>query len=148
MTRRKTVKQLYAAVLVTMFVCAGCGSTPPKQSKKLGSLLTGAPYRDGGMGKKKLVDDKHLLMMQAALKPGQAVPQHNANSNVQIVVLDGEVVINLSGKDIVARQGDLVPVAFKTPMNIKNKSRSNATFLIIKTPNPSQMGKAGRDIEK
>ena len=93
------------------------------------------------MGKMKLVDEDYLWMMQAALKPGQAVPQHNANSNVHIIILDGEVVINLSGKDITAKKGDLVPVAFKTPMNIKNTSEANATFMIIKTPNPGQMDK-------
>ena len=49
------------------------------------------------------------------------------------------MVINLSGKDIPAKKGDLVPIAFKTPMNIKNKSKANATFLIIKTPNPGEM---------
>lgn len=105
------------------------------------NLLEGVPYSDSGMGKRKLVDEKYLLMMQAALKPGQMVPQHNANSNVHIIILDGEVVVNLSGKDIAAKKGDLIPVAFKTPMNIKNKSQANATFVIVKTPNPSQMDK-------
>lgn len=103
------------------------------------NLLKSPPYTDNEMGKKMLVDTNHLLMMQAALKPGQMVPQHNANSNVHIIVLDGDVVINLSGKDIPAKKGDLVPVAFKTPMNIRNKSKTNATFLIIKTPNPSEI---------
>ncbi len=132
------MKKLFVASVLIMCMCLPVQS---EGEKKLENLLEGALYSDSGMGKRKLVDEEHLFMMQAALKPGQVVPQHNANSNVYIIVLDGEVVINLSGKDINAKKGDLVPIAFKTSMNIKNKSQANATFVIIKTPNPSQMGK-------
>jgi quercetin dioxygenase-like cupin family protein len=105
------------------------------------NLLASPPYSDTEMGKKVIVDQPYLFMMQAALMPGQMVPQHDANSHVRILVLEGEVVINLAGKDIPAKKGDLVPIAFKTPMNIKNMSKEKATFVIIKTPNPSQMEK-------
>ena len=135
--KEETMKKFFAAALLIVCICV------PVQAEEVETfvnLLDGAPYNDKGMGKQKLVDEDYLWMMQAALKPGQEVPQHNANSNVHIIVLDGEVVINLSGKEITAKQGDLVPVAFKTPMNIKNKSQANATFLIVKTPNPIQMG--------
>lgn len=126
-------------ILVGMLLCLSV-SAQTTGGDRIENLLERPPYGDNEIGKKVLVDKTHMLMMQAALKPGQMVPQHNANSNVHIIVLEGEVVINLSGKGISAKKGDLVPVAFKTPMNIKNISRANATFLIIKTPNPSQMG--------
>ncbi len=132
------MKKLFVAALLVMCICIPARA---EEGGKLENLLEGVPYSDKGMGKKKLVDEDHLWMMQAALKPGQVVPQHNANSNVHIIILDGEVVINLSGKDITAKKGDLVPVAFKTAMNIKNKSEENATFVIIKTPNPGKMDK-------
>ena len=122
-------------ILIVVLMCMSV-SAQTVNSKVL-NLLESSPYTDKGMGKRVLADTNHLLMMQAALKPGQTVPQHEANSNVHIIVLDGEVVINLSGKDIPAKKGDLVPIAFKTPMNIKNMSKANATFLIIKTPNPN-----------
>ena len=131
--KRKSVMQ---CIIMGMFISAqtACGD-------EIQNLLAAPPYTDTEMGKKMLVDQTYLFMMQAALKPGQMVPHHNANSNVHIIVLEGVVVINLAGKDIPAKKGDLVPVAFKTPMNIKNKSREKATFIIIKTPNPSQMEK-------
>jgi quercetin dioxygenase-like cupin family protein len=103
------------------------------------NVLESIPYQDEKMGSRKLVDEKYLLLMQAALKPGQSVPQHNANSNVHILVVKGEVVINLDGTEIVAEEGSLVPVIHKILMNIKNKSGRDASFLIIKTPNPSEM---------
>ncbi len=107
------------------------------------ALLDQVPYRDEGMGSRKVVDEKHVLMMQAALTPGQKVPEHKANSNVHIVVLKGAIVANLAGTDVAVKEGDLLPVAFGTQMQLRNESRENATFLIVKTPNPSEMQAVG-----
>ena len=103
------------------------------------NVLKNIPYQDEKMGSRKLVDEKYLLLMQAALKPGQSVPQHNANSNVHILVVRGEIVINLDGTESLAGEGALLPVGHQTPMNIRNQSVRDASFLIIKTPNPSEM---------
>ena len=103
------------------------------------NVLENIPYQDEKMGSRKLVDEKYFLLMQAALKPGQSVPQHHANSNVHILVLRGEVVISLDGTAVPAGEGSLVPVVHKTSMNIKNASGRDASFLIIKTPNPREM---------
>ncbi len=104
-------------------------------------LLDQVPYQDAGMGSRKVVDEKHVLMMQVALKPGQKVPEHKANSNVHIVVLKGALVFTLAGADVTAKEGDLVPIAFGTQMQIRNDGKENGTFLIVKTPNPSEMPK-------
>lgn len=103
------------------------------------NIFENIPYQEQGMGTRKLVDNKHVMMMQIALKPGQSVPQHAANSNVNLLVVKGEVVINLNGVEHIAGEGSLVPVAYKTPMSITNRSHSDATFLNIKTPSPSEM---------
>jgi quercetin dioxygenase-like cupin family protein len=125
-----------------MFYAAGTIEQDPDKAKKeraMNNVLENIPFQDEKMGSRKLVDEKYLQLMQAALKPGQSVPQHNANSNVHILVVRGEVVINLDGTDVLAREGSLVPVIHKTAMNIKNKSDRDASFLIIKTPNPSEL---------
>lgn len=103
------------------------------------NVFKDTPYDDAKMGKRQLIDEKHLLVMQIALKPGQQVPQHNANSNVHLLILEGQVAVTLDGREIPAVKGDIVPVAFKTPMSILNTGSENATFLVIKTPNPSEM---------
>jgi quercetin dioxygenase-like cupin family protein len=103
------------------------------------NVFENIPYREEGMGRRKLVDEKHLLVMQIALKPGQSVPVHDANSNVHLLVLEGSLSIELNGLDTDARKGDILPVAFKTSMSIRNISEENSSFLVIKTPNPSEM---------
>ncbi|NLE91398.1 MAG: hypothetical protein GX598_02485 [Elusimicrobia bacterium] len=105
------------------------------------NVLQGIPYQAEGMGKRKLVDEKHLLVMQIALRAGQAVPQHNANSNVHLLVLSGEVTVTIDNDGHMLKQGDLLAVAFKSAMSIKNIGAQEATFLVIKTPNPCEMQK-------
>ncbi len=103
------------------------------------NVLENIPYNDDKMGNRKVVDEKHLLVMQIALKPDQSVPQHNANSNVHLLVIRGALTVNLNGVDHQAKEGGILPVAYQTPMTIKNTGNDNATFLVIKTPNPSEM---------
>jgi len=103
------------------------------------NVLENIPYQNDGLGKRKLVDEKHLLVMQIALNPGQSVPQHKANSNVRLLILKGVLAVNLDGNDNQVKEGDFLPVAYKTSMIIKNTSSDEATFLVFKTPNPSEM---------
>ncbi len=105
------------------------------------NVLENIPYNDDKMGNRKVVDEKHLLVMQIALKPGQSVPQHNAKSNVHLLVVRGDLAVNLNGLDNHVKEGDLLPVSYQTPMIIKNTGSIEATFLVFKTPNPSEMQK-------
>ena len=105
------------------------------------NVLTAIPYTEGQMGKRQLVDEKHLLVMQVALKPAQQVPEHRANSNVHLLVVEGQITVTLAGQDLAATKGSLVPVAFQTLMSIRNASKQNASFLILKTPNPSEVAR-------
>lgn len=125
-----------ATLVTAAALAAGLAAAEPGKPV---ALLDRVPYRDEGMGSRKIVDEKHVLMMQAALKPGQMVPEHKANSNVHIVVLQGSVVVNLAGTEVTVTTGNLLPIAFGTQMHIRNDGRENATFLIVKTPNPSEM---------
>lgn len=105
----------------------------------MNNILEDMPYQEQKMGSRKLADEKHILIMQAALKPGQSVPQHNTNSNVHILVVSGEIIINLNGTESLAKEGSLVPIVYKTTMSVINRSNKDTSFLIIKTPNPTEM---------
>jgi len=128
------MKTLFMAICAVLMI--GLNAMGGDQMK---NILKDTPYADGQMGKRQLVDEKHLLVMQVALKPGQQVPQHNANSNVHLLIVEGQIIVTLDGKDTVATKGDILPVTFKTLMSVRNASKENASFLIIKSPNPSEM---------
>lgn len=124
---------LIALGLVVSTALPAMGADAPK------NVFKDIPYADGQMGRRQLVDEKHLFVMQVALKPGQKVPQHAANSNVHLFVVEGQVVVTAEGKDAVAVKGDILPVAYKSTMSIRNDSRENASFLVVKSPSPAEM---------
>jgi quercetin dioxygenase-like cupin family protein len=103
------------------------------------NIFEGLAYKVDEVAKRKVVDTKELLMMQVALSPGQSVPRHEANSHVHLLVVHGEITC-LLGEDIfTGKEGDIIPVAHKTKMEISNKGEIPASFLILKTPNPSEL---------
>src|SRR5690554_2576411 len=97
------------------------------------------PYPSERMGRREVVYEKDLLLMQIALQPGQALPPHKANSNVHLLLLEGELEADLAGDRHRLKTGDLLPVAVETPMRIRNDGTRNATFLVLKAPHPSEM---------
>ena len=129
------MKTVFPALCITLIT--GLAATGAEQ---MINVLEDIPYTDGRMGKRQLVDEAHLLVMQVALQPGQQVPPHNANSNVHLLIIEGQVIVTLDGKDTAAAKGALLPIAIQTPMSIRNDSQENASFLIFKSPNPSEIG--------
>lgn len=103
------------------------------------NVLKEVPYRQEKMGYRELASNQHLQLMQIALEAGQAVPDHKANSNVHLLVLEGAIEVELAGHEQQARQGCLVPVALGTQMRIRNATKERATFLVIKTPHPAEV---------
>jgi len=81
---------------------------------------------------------KHILMILITLLRDKSIPQHNAYSNVHILILGGELIITLDGKDITVKKGDVVAVGFQKPISIATKDKRDAHFAIIKTPNVCQ----------
>ena len=77
--------------------------------------------------------------MQIALRPGQKVPSIML-TRMFICWIEGQVIVTLAGCDTELSEGSLLPVDYKTSMSIYNDSDANASFLVLKTPNPSEMG--------
>lgn len=102
------------------------------------NVFEAIPYEPDRMGRRELVHEKELLLMQIALLPGQAVPAHKANSNVHLLLLAGQLEVDLAGQIHRLKTGDLLPVAYDTPMQIRNAADENATFLVLKTPSPAE----------
>lgn len=101
------------------------------------NVLENIPFETAGMGRRKVADLPEVLIMQIALLPGQAVPAHEANARLHLLVVQGHVTVTLSGITTEAPLGTIVPVAIGTMMGIENRSAENASFLVIKTPNPN-----------
>jgi quercetin dioxygenase-like cupin family protein len=86
-----------------------------------------------------LIDEKYLQMNQVCLEPGQQVPNHNANSNVTLLVVHGEGTFQVGDEVTRMGPGKLLRVPFQSPMSIRNESKDRLAFLVIKTPHPTEI---------
>jgi quercetin dioxygenase-like cupin family protein len=86
-----------------------------------------------------LVEEKYLQINQVCLEPGQQVPQHNANSNVTLMVVHGEGTFHIGNDVTRVGPGKLLRVLFQSSMSIKNESKERLAFLVIKAPHPNEM---------
>jgi len=102
------------------------------------NVLEGIPWNDERMGRREIVNEKALMLMQVALHPGQAMPDHKANADVHLLVMQGQLEVVLAGQAHQLKAGDIIPAAYQTPMQIKNNGSDNTMFLVLKTPNPSE----------
>ena len=87
---------------------------------------------------KRLADIPDAQLNLVCLSPHQALPAHNTNSNVRLLVLLGELTLTVSDETDNLAIHEMTAIPFDMPMQIRNDSDSNAAFLVIKTPNPSQ----------
>ena len=88
--------------------------------------------------RKTLADIPELQMNLVTLPEGQSLPAHNANSNVRLLVLRGELAVDLDGEIVKLGAHEMADAAIGTPMHIMNRSASPTAFLVIKTPNPDE----------
>jgi len=86
--------------------------------------------------RKNLADIPELQMNLVTLPAGQSLPAHNANSNVRLLVLQGELTVDVAGDMITLGVHEMADTTTGTPMQIMNKSAVDTAFLVIKTPNP------------
>lgn len=87
----------------------------------------------------RLIDEDYLQLNLICLEAGQEVPYHNANSNVNLLVVRGEGELELAGEKARLEHGKIFRVPFKTKMRIVNDSNDRLSFLVFKTPNPKEM---------
>lgn len=86
--------------------------------------------------RKNLADIPELEMNLVTLPPGQSLPAHNANSDVRLLVLQGELTVDLAGEMVKLGVHEMADATVGTPMQIMNRSAVNTAFLVIKTPRP------------
>lgn len=87
--------------------------------------------------RKNLADIPELEMNLVTLPVGKSLPAHNANSNVRLLVLQGELTVELSGEVVTLGVHEMADAVVGTPMQITNPSAVNTAFLVIKTPRPA-----------
>jgi quercetin dioxygenase-like cupin family protein len=100
------------------------------------NVLEDIPYDDEIFGKRKVVDEPALLMMQVALTPGQSIPRHDTNGDLHLLVIKGRLKVSHGNDETDAPEGTILRMSHGTSMRVSNESKEKASFLVMKAPNP------------
>lgn len=91
----------------------------------------------------KIIQDEHVQINHVVLGRGEALPQHVANSHVNLIIVRGTVTLALGDQD--AREypaGSIVSAPYGTLMNVSNQGGGALEFFIVKAPGPEYFTKS------
>ncbi len=87
----------------------------------------------------RIVDDEHSAINHMVLNKGEALPVHDSNSHVYLVIVRGKMAITLAEQDMhVYEAGSIVNVPYRVRMYIRNEEEPVLEFFVLKAPNPNQ----------
>ena len=84
-------------------------------------------------------ETEHLQIMRIRLAAGEAVPHHNANSEVLLVPLAGTIRFESGETSETFGVGEALSVDYGTPMDVSNPGPERAAFLVVKAPHPKSL---------
>lgn len=90
----------------------------------------------------KIVDDDNIHLNHIILAKNQHMPEHYSNSNVYLIITQGEMRLTLEEQEAHDySHGSIVNVPFNTKMLIQNENSPLMEFFVVKSPNPRDMKK-------
>jgi quercetin dioxygenase-like cupin family protein len=88
----------------------------------------------------RIVSDENVDINHMVLGPGEALPEHDTNSNVHMIVVRGAVTLRLDDQEPhTFPAGSIIAIPYRTHMNASNTGESIMEIFVIKAPSPSRM---------
>lgn len=85
----------------------------------------------------KILDDDVAMINHMILNRGDALLQHDSNSNVYMLVVRGEVTLQLAeNPEKHYKQGSIVNIPGGVKMNVSNTQSEQLELFVIKAPSP------------
>lgn len=85
----------------------------------------------------KILDDDVVMINHIILNQGEALPQHDSNSNVYLIVVRGVLTAQLGDNAPKSYEnGNIINVPGKIRMNISNAESDQLEFFVVKAPSP------------
>lgn len=85
----------------------------------------------------KILDDDAVMINHMILNDGDAIPQHDSNSNVYLLIVRGTLSVRLAeNEERLYGHGNIVNIPGGVTMNISNAITEQTEFFVIKAPSP------------
>ena len=85
----------------------------------------------------KLIDDDPVMINHMILPKGEAVPDHHANSYVHMIIVRGNLTLQLDDQNPhTYTKGTIVNIPYGTFMRVRNEHEAVCEFFVVKSPSP------------
>ncbi len=85
----------------------------------------------------RILEDDNVGINHMVLPKGAALPEHYSNSHVYMVVIRGQVTLQLDEQDEhYYPAGSIINIPYKTKMNVFNQDEDIVELFVIKAPSP------------
>ncbi len=92
-----------------------------------------ADYQDGSIVSRTVIDKPAGTLTFFAFDKGQGLSEHTTPFDALVYILDGEAEITISGRPLLARQGEMVIMPANEPHALKVPSRFKMLLVMIKS---------------
>ena len=91
-------------------------------------------YGEGRVVSRTLSQNKGMSMTLFAFDTGEGLSTHSAPGDAMVQVLDGEAEINIGGKEIVVRTGEVVVMPADVPHSLDARVPFKMLLTVVKKP--------------
>ncbi len=89
----------------------------------------------------KLIDVDSVMINHMVLPEGESVPDHKANSLVHMIVVRGQLTLELGDQGPhTYERGSIVNIPYDTAMKVRNEHPETCEFFVVKSPSPRMYG--------
>jgi len=90
-------------------------------------------YQQGSVVSRAIIDKKTGTITLFAFDENQALSEHNAPYDALVYVLDGEVGITISGKQLRLKTGEMIIIPANSPHALIAKTKFKMVLVMIKS---------------
>ncbi len=91
-------------------------------------------FEEGRVVSRTLAQNKGVSLTLFAFDAGEGLSTHSAPGDAMACILDGEAVINIDGKEIIAPKGGVVVMPADVPHSVTAKQRFKMILTVVKKP--------------
>ena len=89
-------------------------------------------YSEGKVVSRTLAQTESISVTLFAFDGGEGLSTHSASGDALVQVLDGEVLLTIGGKDVIAGTGEVVAMPMNVPHSVHARTRFKMLLTVIK----------------
>jgi quercetin dioxygenase-like cupin family protein len=103
-------------------------------------LAAGVDYADDAIVSKTLLDKKAGTLTLFAFDAGQGLSEHTSPYDATVMVVEGEAVLTIGGRRVVARAGELTIMPANVPHDVRAEKRFKMLLIMIREKSAPEAG--------